>query len=256
MTPVRELRVWRLHPMASGIRPADPTLGGAAPLSARQYCGPYMHANGAGFLVFSPIDIDLSYDPDREFPWEWEIHGEGYDDAEVDVFRAMPVRHEHFRPEMHKRRTKIFLSGNDTEPKDTAQLWTGCIFETPPGWALLVRSPINRELDAPFRVQEGILECDWLHYDIWLNLEFHTRCVTAKLRRDGPPIAQLLPITREAYQRWTVNECPLRPEDPRACAIFDAWVDYTWEKFHSLGDGVRDRATYHRQRQRHRDGPA
>lgn len=248
------LTVWRLHPNGSAVKPADPTLGGTAPLPARQYCGPYMHANGAGFLLFSPIDIDLSYDPNRTFPWEWEMHGSAYEDAEMEVIRSMPVRHEHARTEHLTRRTKIFLSGDDTEPRDTAQIWTGCIFATPPGWSLLIRSPINREVRTPFRIQEAILESDWHHYDIWVNLEFVRHGEVARLRRDGPPIAHLLPLPTEAYEGWSLSERAIVRDDPEAESIFEQWVDYNWEKFHKNGDGNKDRGTYFRRRRMARGG--
>jgi hypothetical protein len=211
-----------------------------------------MHANAAGFSVHSPIDLDLSYDPRRELPWEWEIHGAGYSDDEIAIASAMPIRHQAFRTEMIRRRTKLFLAGDDTEPKHTAQIWTGCIFDTPPGWSLLIRSPINRELGAPFRIQEAILESDWHRYDIWMNLEFVRFGETARLRRDGPPIAHLLPLPRQSYDVWDLEQRSMAPGDPEAEAVFNLWVEYNWEKFHARSDGKKDPTTYARRRQRFR----
>src|SRR5271165_2436721 len=108
------ISVWRLHPRGVVIKPADPTLGGQAPASAKKYCGPYMHANASGFYLHSPIDLDLSFDPGRPIPWQWNIHGNGYTDDEVAITQEMPIRHLHFRREMLKRRTKLFLSGRTT----------------------------------------------------------------------------------------------------------------------------------------------
>jgi hypothetical protein len=247
------LKVWRLHPRGVRIVPADPTLDGKAPLSARQYCGPYIHANGAGFYLHSPIDIDLSLDPDRTFPWIWTIHGDGYTDDEVEIAKTMRLNHPSFKPEFLKRRTKLFLSGDDNEPINTAQIWTGCIFQTAPGWSLMVRSPINRNLDAPFRIQEAILESDWNLYDIWLNLEFVRFGVEAKIRRDGEPIAHLLPIPRQSYENWRLQDRMMSPEDDEAQQVFDVWIDYNWEKFHSRQDGTKEQRTYARRRKRLRD---
>jgi hypothetical protein len=253
MADAPTLNVWRLHPRGVRITPADPTLAGRAPLSARRYCGPYIHANGAGFYLFSPIDLDLSLDPHRPFPWEWTIHGEGYTDEDVDIVSAMPLRHPGYRPEFIRRRPKLFLSGDDNEPINTAQLWTGCIFQMPPGWSLLVRSPINRNLEAPFRVQEAVLEADWNLYDIWLNLEFIRFGVEAQIRRDGEPIAHLLPVPRQSYERWTVQERMIAPGDADAQHVFDAWIDYNFEKFHSRQDGKKEQRTYASRRGRLRD---
>ena len=256
MAPVSEqpiLKVWRLHPRGVRVAPADPTLGGNAPVSARQYCGPYIHANSAGFYVYSPVDLDLSYDPNRTFPWDWTFHGDEYTDEDVDIVAAMPLNHPSFRKEFIKRRPKLFLSGDDNEPLHTAQLWTGCIFETAPGWSLLVRSPINRNLHAPFRIQEAILEADWNLYDIWLNLEFIRFGVETQIRRDGEPIAHLLPLPRTSYDQWRLQDKLITPGDDDAQRVFDAWIDYNWEKFHSRADGLKEQRTYARRRKRLRD---
>lgn len=248
------ISVWRLHPRGVVIKPADPTMGGQAPASAKKYCGPYMHANASGFYLHSPIDLDLSFDPGRPIPWQWNIHGNGYTDDEVAITQEMPIRHLHFRREMLKRRTKLFLSGENNEPLHTAQIWTGCIFKTPPQWSLWVRSPINREYGVPFRIEEGILEADWLSYDLWLNLKFIRFGEEAHIRRDGPPLAQLVPIPRPAYEPWRLRESLISPENPEAQVIFDEWIDYNWEKFHAREGGVKDSATYTRRRRKQRNG--
>jgi hypothetical protein len=235
------------------VVPADPTLGGQAPLSARRYCGPYIHANGAGFYIYSPIDLDLSLDPDRAFPWEWTIHGEGYPDDDVEVANGMQINHPSFRKEFIKRRPKLFLAGDDNEPINTAQIWTGCIFQTAPGWSLLIRSPINRNLGAPFRIQEAILESDWNLYDIWLNLEFVKFGVEAQIRREGEPIAHLLPLPRQSYEQWSIQDRLITADDAEAQRVFDEWIDYNWEKFHSRKDGSKEQRTYARRRKRLRD---
>jgi uncharacterized protein DUF6065 len=207
-----------------------------------------MHANGAGFYLHSPFDVDLSLDPKREFPWEWTIHGEGYRDDDVEILKSMSIRHPAFRPEMITRRPKLFLSGLSDEPIHTAQIWTGCIFQTPPGWALWLRGPINREYETPFRIEEAIIESDWLHYDVWLNLRFSRFGEIARLRREGPPLAQIVPVPLESYSSVRLEDRSLTPEDPEAQAIFDDWVEYSWEKFYASGDRVKDPNTYHRWR--------
>jgi hypothetical protein len=155
------LKIWRLHPKGVGVKPAEATLGGMAPSSARQHCGPYMHVNGAGFYLYSPIDIDLSYNPDRKIPWDWNMPNKQYTDEEIDILRSMPIKHPQFELDMIKRRSKLFISGAADEPAHTAQIWTGCIFQTPPGWSLWIRGPINRELATPFRIEEAIIESDF-----------------------------------------------------------------------------------------------
>lgn len=55
---------------------------------------------------------------------------------------------------------------------------------------------------------EGIIETDWMQYDIWLNLVFDEKETKISLRRDQPfPLAQITPISREAYDSdWSVSD--------------------------------------------------
>jgi hypothetical protein len=245
-TPV--LQVWRLHPRGARLEPADATLGGDAPLPGRQYCGPFVLANGAGYYLYSPVDMDISYDPREESRWTVTTYGEGYTDDDVAILRGMAANHPTHDPEMITPRTKIYFAGEHYEPRHTVQIWTGCLFRTPPGWSLWIRSPINREMTRPFQIMEGILETDWLWYDIWMNLRFTHTNVTASLRRDGPPLAQIVPVPRATTQHWQVEERKLAPDDPEAQGIFDRWSDYQRSKFHSLADGQVNRAVYHQKR--------
>ena len=223
------------------------------PVSAKQYCGPYMHANAAGFYIYSPLDIDIALDPSKAQPWYWQIHGKEFSDDEVEVLRSMPLRHPNVSREMIRPRTKLFFSGPSNEPVNTAQIWTGCIFQTPPGWALWLRNPINRGYDCPFRIDEAIIETDWLQNDIWINLRFYRFGEVANIRRDGTPLAHIVPIPREAYESWEFQERMLDPADADAQDVFDRWVEYNWEKFYRHGPSGRDSTVYHRQRKKHRE---
>lgn len=245
------LQVWRFHPQGSRLTRADATLGGGAPLPARQYCGPFMAANGAGYYLHSPVDMDVSYDPRQEPRWTYQVLGEGYTDDDLKVMQAMPMEHHAYDRERLTPRTKMFFAPENYEPQHTVQIWTGMAFRTPPGWFLWIRSPINRELTRPFRVMEAILETDWMWHDIWLNLRFSHMGVTTSLRRDGPPLAQIVPVPRSSAEQWRLDERQLTPDDPEAQEIFNWWLRYDWEKRYSRSDGEIDRACYHKMRQEH-----
>lgn len=251
--PAPVIQVWRFHPRGARLEPADTTLAGDAPLPGRQYCGPFVQANGAGYYLYSPVDMDISYDPRQEPRWTYSVLGDGYSDEDVAIMQAMPMNHPLYRSEMLKPRTKIYLAGEHYEPRHTVQIWTGCVFRTPPGWSLWIRSPINREFGRPFQILEGILETDWMWYDIWVNVRFTHIGVKASLRRDGPPLAQLVPVRRESSARWQLEERELAPDDVEAREIFDWWVSYDWEKFHSRADGQINRAVYHQMRREQND---
>jgi hypothetical protein len=74
-------------------------------------------------------------------------------------------------------------------------LWT---IQAPEGYALLFTHPVNR-LDLPFTTLTGMVDCDryhdsWIHFPAhWNDLDFQG--VLAK----GTPIAQCIPIKREAW---------------------------------------------------------
>lgn len=240
------IKVWRMHRGGCRIALADSKLGGAAPLSALKWCGPYVQANKTGFYLYSPIDVDLSYSPDRDPSWSCTVLGHGYSNEDVEIMGRMKINHPHYQSAHYRPRTKLFLSGIHYEPQHTAQIWTGCVFQMPPTWALWIRSPINRGYEYPFRIEEAILEADWLHYDISMNLRFFQWDVTAKIRRDGPPLAHLVPIPSQAYRSWAVQENLFDPNNEEAQKVFDFWVGFDWDKFYA--SGTKDSATYHKRR--------
>jgi hypothetical protein len=238
------IQVWRLHPRGCRVEPAEATLGGQAPEMARRYCGPYIQANQAGFYLYSPIDADLTWcEGDR---WDCQPRGEFWSDDELIEIERMNPNLEELREFIP--RTKLFLAGSHSEPRHTAQLWTGCIFRTPPGWALWLRSPVNRGYGYPFRVEEAILETSWLWQDIWLNLRFLTAGAAACLRRESEPIAQIVPVPIEALNGWKVKPRQFDPDDPEAREVFGWWKDYNREKFCPASGADKDSAIYHRRR--------
>ncbi len=244
------LEVWRLHPYGCRVERADGTVGGHAPMSARRYCGPYIHANGAGFYLYSPVDIDIVYCGDDR--WEYTVAGTFWSDAEVLVADTLCPAGLTPKDGAFLPRTKLFLSGAGSEPRPAAQLWTGCIFNTPPGWALWLRAPINRAETWPFVIEEAVLETSWLHQDIWLNLRFREVGAVARLRRDGPPIAQLVPIPQQSYAPWELRERDFAADDPEAEDMFNWWLAYNREKFCGKPDGAKDSQIYYRRRRQER----
>ncbi len=260
------LEVWRLHPNGIRIVPADKHLLGEAPRGAIKWCGPFTYANKAGWWVYPPLDIDIVYRPfDREvgcdpkFESDPDFHAhkmmKGYFDykvlteyrhQEATVIKKMMKKRHAFRT------TRRELYSFSNAEMNVANIWTGCIFKTPPNWCLQIRSPINIDFDQPFRIQEGILETDWMQYDIWMNLKFFRYNEWAYIRKNQHyPIAQLVPVRRESYnETWELkdnvldNAGSLRRESAK---IFDAWNDYNSKKWEG---GDKDPATHHKERKK------
>jgi hypothetical protein len=234
------LRVWRIHRHGVHICPAEKTLRGDASSAATRWCGPFSHANEYGFWVFSPVDLDVIWHGGRSF--EHRL-GTLYTDDDASVISRLQRPDDKYR---YVPRRKIEF-GSTLE--SVVSIWTGCIFETPPGWGLMIRNPVNINPSAIFRAQEAILETDWLPYDIWINLQFVQQGKWARLRRSErwPPIAQLLPVPKAAYdRRWRLMEQTLERTSPRGRDLYDRWIDYNYKKW--VEKGQKEPTTYHRER--------
>jgi Family of unknown function (DUF6065) len=234
------LRVWRLHPRGVHICPAEKTLRGEASSAAIRWCGPFAHANQYGFWVFSPVDLDVVWHGGRSFEHRFETL---YTDDDASLVSRLQRSEDKYR---YIPRRKVEF-GSTLE--SVVSIWTGCIFQTPPGWALMIRNPVNINASTIFRTQEAILETDWLPYDIWVNLVFLQQEKWARLRRSEswPPIAQLLPVPKAAYdQRWSLIDGPIERTTAQGNDLFGRWIDYNYEKW--VAKGEKDPGTYHRQR--------
>jgi hypothetical protein len=245
-----QLKVWRLHPDGVRIEPAERTLGGTANPDALKWCGPYAHANKAGFWVYPPFDIDLVWNGGPSFAHRVI---EPVTDAEVDLVRSLQRPDD---PEGSREFVRAFggrtkLEFARVEP-NIFQVWTGCMFETPPGWALHLRSPINLGVNPPYRIQEGILETDWMRYDIWINVIVTEPGLVIRLRRDqSTPLAQLVPVRRESYdQPWEVVEQSFHRDTEEGDRRFLEWTDYNHKKYITHAPH-KDQATYYKERRRH-----
>jgi hypothetical protein len=234
------LRVWRVHPQGAHICPAEKTLRGDASSAAMRWCGPFAHANAYGFWLFPPVDLDVVWHGGSSFEHRFESL---YTDDDASVVSRLQQTGDKYR---YVPRKKVEF-GSTLE--SVVSIWTGCIFQTPPGWGLMIRNPVNVTASTVFRAQEAILETDWLPYDIWINLLFVQQEKWARMRRnDGwPPLAQLLPVPKAAYdQRWPLSVGPLERTSAEGQDLFSRWIDYNHKKW--IEGGRKEPATYHRQR--------
>ena len=242
------LKIWRLHPQGVKIIPAEKTLNNTAHPQGVKFCHPFSAANSTGFWVFPPADIDVMW-TGQSFKHNHVSH---YSNTDATLVHSL-VNHpdvEKFYPIEQGRNKYSWGSG---EP-NVMQIWTGCIFQTAPGWNLHIRSPINFPPQV-CHVMEGTLETDWMHYDIWINVVFTEKYKWVNFRRDGwPPLAQIIPVKRK--EEWSTSEEFIGRQTPEASQVLDFWVQYNHKKF--CGDGKRpmddtrtkDSTTYYKERQR------
>jgi Family of unknown function (DUF6065) len=235
------LRAWRLHPGAGNIEAADSTLGGEVPVSARRYCMPFIEANRAGWYIYSPVDLDVSYCSEREEQWEMDWISGYVEDSELEVLADLAdnglIDGRVVRP-----RNKLVLSERGDEPSATLQIWTGYVFKTSPGWNLWVRGPINRSFDLPYHVDESIIRTDLVARDIWINLRFYRPSELARIRRSGLPLAHFLLVPADLGHDLSVLD--VDSTDLECRGWLKEWGSFETEKFFSADVKVRE--TYNR----------
>jgi len=226
------MNIYQLHPKASRIVPAEKTLFGTANATAVKFCGPYSMANSMGWWVRSPVDIDITWDG-KGFTHDLKESYGDYDHALVKslIRDSDGVDIGKFCPEGGRSK----FTWGAVEPS-VVQIWTGCIFRTPPGWGLLIRSPINLPRQN-FYVMEGILDTDWMQYDIWTNLAFDKEG-TVELRKNGFPIAQLIPFKRE--DKWDLKKEMINRDTAEANRVFEYWIQYNQKKYGNGGKQAMD----------------
>jgi len=250
------LRIRRIHPtQGAKIFPANRHLRGPngecetegwPRADAVKRCGPYVHANSMGWWIFPGVDMDVTYHGDNN----WEVHEYTTFDAEAekDFYKTLPsYEYKTVDGEVktfeHQNRGHVNAGLAD---KNILQIWTGMIFRTPPGWGLLIRSPINAEesYDRPYHIQEGVIESDWMDYDIWTNLVFTRVHEKVQIRRDmWPPLAQIIPVRRESYEeKWAVDDRLMSADDPE----WASWQDYNYKKWQRQNE--KDGKTYYKER--------
>ena len=196
-------------------------------------------------LEMGAWDADSSYLKDKVL---------SFDDRYRDTFE----KNEELSKILTKR--SDLLSFGKVE-QNIMTIWTGCIFETPPGWGLLITDPINDyyrySKSKPYTIQAGILETDWMVYDIWINIAFKENC-TVKIEKDKP-VAALIPMRRDTYEeKWELENEDLNKFQ------YKRWLDYNYRKYgayrhsketnskteHDLGQMMKNQKVYHQQRKR------
>lgn len=224
-----KLKIWKCHPKTARIISAEKTLQNTAHPKGVKFCHPYRLANSAGWWIFPAVDLDVRWLGDNKF--DHRLH-ESWSNADHELVRGLlrPLDCTDATIWCPQQTGRSKFTWGLVEPQ-VCQIWTGLIFETPPGYVLHIRSPINFDRNPNFSVMEGVIESDWLQYDIWINLKFDGN-EWAELRKEGLPLAQIIPMRRESYEaNWTVEEETINRDTPEANRVFEFWAKYNHQKF-------------------------
>jgi hypothetical protein len=250
---MKNLKIWKVHPKASKVQIAEKTCKGTANLNGVKWCGPYSSVNKMGFWVYAPVDLDFVCEKG-----EYKVKMlESFSNEDYFLVKSLERSSDNFEINkwMIKETGRTKFTWGAVE-KNVVQIWTGLIFKTPPNWALQIRSPINFP-KTNFHVMEGILETDWLQYDIWINLVCEPDQIIS-IRKEFP-IAHLIPIPRDSFEDdWKIEENTLNRNSQEDNFVFEYWVEYNKKKFANGGkqfltkDGslTKDGTTYFKEKKK------
>jgi hypothetical protein len=249
-------KIFRIHPHGARIEKAEKTLKGQANKDALTWCGPYSSANSYGWWLYPGFDVDIicHREPvEGGFTGRWggnfSYHIVGYDNSDFEYMENFQNNIENKFPFKYAGLTHYAID----EPEiNCISLWTGCVFQMPKDWSIMIKSPTNcgliYEKSSPACIQEGILEFDWLRYDIWTNFKFHEYEKPLRLRKNQDwPIAQLIPIHRSSYEtQWVTEEIFMDSENSDCVNMFERYSEYNYKKWSLQGE--KDPFTYRKLR--------
>ena len=251
-----ELKVWQMHSSCARIEKAEKTCLGLANKDGVKWCGPYSSVNKLGFWLYSPVSFEFTYS-DGKIDYKVLDDYSGEDGKRVTDLMTQPGK-ESLRHETDKLfwcadgRTKF--TWGTVEP-NVIQIWTGLIFQTPKNICLHIREPINFPR-RDFHVMEGLLETDWMQYDIWVNIIVDAENKKVVVKKDVP-LAHLTLVDRALIEdNWTVSPEMINRDSKEADEVFTYWIDYNKKKFESGGkqlltpDGsyMKDSTTFFKER--------
>ncbi len=146
-------------------------------------CPPFVDAMSHGFMILLPCDVHVA---GGRFSWHWPV--------------PPPSLPNHPRSPLSFH-VPAQLNGMPRHDGQAAAIkfnsfWT---IELEPGWSLFAMHPANRE-DLPFRLLSGVVDADRFN-DAGINFPaLWTDPAFEGVLERGTPVAQCMPVPREAPQ--------------------------------------------------------
>lgn len=176
----------------------SPTLGGLK-MRTLKHCPPLIDALSLGLLI--PLACDLMVS-EGEIAWDW-------------AFPALPDQLLSRAPigaHAPEQATGAPLPIGDRMVVKFMNFWS---LTAPEGWSILFTHPLNRP-ELPFHTLSGVVDCDrfsdgLVHFPaIWTDPAFEGRLPA------GTPVAQAIPVPREATTVRCASQGPDAQAETRA----------------------------------------
>ncbi|ALG91077.1 MULTISPECIES: hypothetical protein [Actibacterium] len=156
------------------------TLGGA-PIRTLKHCPPFIDALSLGLMI--PLATDLHV-KDGEISWDWD----------PPIIPDAPLTRAPIGLHAPEQASGMPVNLDARMVIKFTNFWT---LEAPAGWSLLFTHPLNRA-DLPFQTLSGVVDCDlfglgYVHFPaLWTDTKFEGTLPA------GTPVAQVIPVPREA----------------------------------------------------------
>ncbi|MEJ8571028.1 hypothetical protein [Microbaculum marinum] len=162
---------------------ASETLGGAQ-VRTLKHCPPLIDALSAGVLMPLAADVTVA---GGTLSWDWEAP------------RVPGLRHTRSPIGLHVPEQAAGTPFAVADTQFVVKFTNFWALEVPDGWSVLFTHPLNRE-DLPFRTLSGVVDCDrfkdgFVHFPaLWTDPGFEG------VLPAGTPVAQAIPVRREAIE--------------------------------------------------------
>lgn len=169
---------------------ASKSANGTLPTNGFRYCEPLRAATAFGWLVYLPMEFWLVWDG-SEVRWTIDEGANWYPLAGAIQYPGASARFDSAAPaKMEGYSPPFILRGVD---HNVLQIWTGCLVRTDPGYASLIRAPVNQYWRSDYMVMEGIIETDRWFGPLFTNIVLR-KPDTPIVFRTTQPFLQVQPV--------------------------------------------------------------
>lgn len=173
------------------LQRADGTVKGTAPFRAAAHCEPFRVASALGWLVFPPCDFALRW-TGSGFQWAHAGVSDWLPAGKVTLGRLAETAGDFECLTADASRLPAIVAL--PEP-GYLQLWTGLTCSSDAGWCTAIRAVPNFAAPMTYEALEGVVETDWWHGPLLMNLRFRRTDEPVSFRRTHPMMA-LQPFPR------------------------------------------------------------